>query len=47
MDFIQILNGKVVCAQTPEILVLDQLGIETKASSPLPLQATEDQSERY
>lgn len=47
MDFIKVLNGKVVCAQPPEILMQDQLGIKTKASSLLPLQATEEQSEKY
>lgn len=43
----KVLNGKVVCAQSPEILVQDQLETETKASSLLPLQATEEQNEKY
>lgn len=35
MDYMQVLNGKVVYVQPPEILELDQLGIVTKASSSL------------
>lgn len=35
MDYVPVLNGKVVCAQPLEILELYQLQIVTKASSPL------------
>lgn len=34
MDYMQVINSKVVCVQPPEIFELDQLGIVTKANSP-------------
>lgn len=33
MDYTQVLNGRVLCVQPPEILELDQLGVVTKMPS--------------